>query len=380
MNAQAKKNFSKTQVTRKLAQLRYKETDKAPFSVIIESKNNNIHPMNIGKILAINNIEGIKQLSRKGANKVAVDFKNFSQANDFIDNETIFDENYLIYVPSRLVTCRGVISDVGSDVVDDDILNCESPIKIVSARRLNKRKVENGKVNYVPFASYLITFEGKTLPKYLGICYNKKEVKLYISPVIQCYNCLRYGHTKKLCRGKKRCRRCGENHEEAESEYDMQYAKCVFCKENNNHESTNRLCPEYSRQKAIREKMAVDNLSYFEAEQFFRSNNLNTRNVQAFPALPSQSSRHSRAEVVEAPHRRLLLKTPMKPYSNIVASPKKRKNPSSSGYDSEKHKMALTNYSPARAQSNGFMFQSENKINSDNRPSSYTREGNLRTK
>ncbi|KAK9871726.1 hypothetical protein WA026_014179 [Henosepilachna vigintioctopunctata] len=64
---------------------------------------------------------------------------------------------------SRLVTQRGVISYVVTDITDEEIINSDSPIKILGARRLNGRyygdaaqffETENSSSNRPDFNSY----------------------------------------------------------------------------------------------------------------------------------------------------------------------------------------------------------------------------------
>nr|XP_012153227.1 PREDICTED: uncharacterized protein LOC105664222 [Megachile rotundata] len=62
--------------------------------------------------------------------------------------------------------------------------------------RLNRRKYgENGKVEWVPSESVLITFEGGILPDFIKVygLYNMK-IEVYIEPIKVCYKCFRFGH------------------------------------------------------------------------------------------------------------------------------------------------------------------------------------------
>ncbi|KAL3276316.1 hypothetical protein HHI36_024331 [Cryptolaemus montrouzieri] len=61
------------------------------------------------------------------------------------------------------------------DIVDEDIENCQTGSKVVGARKLNRRKVVEGKVDYVPSGSYLITIEGRILPKTVSIYDTPRE-------------------------------------------------------------------------------------------------------------------------------------------------------------------------------------------------------------
>lgn len=65
-----------------------------------------------------------------------------------------------------------------------------------------------------------------------------------------------------LCRGKKRCRNCG--HVESVDHAGCNTV-CVHCK-SKDHVATSKECPEFGRQKKIKD-MSFENMSFFEAEE-----------------------------------------------------------------------------------------------------------------
>lgn len=73
-------------------------------------------------------------------------------------------------------------------------------------------------------------------------------VKSYIFPVVQCFKCLRYGHTKNQCSGKERCKRCGKDHVD-DGNYSSEL-KCANC--GTEHTATSKECESYLKQKYIR--------------------------------------------------------------------------------------------------------------------------------
>lgn len=112
------------------------------------------------------------------------------------------------------------------------------------------------------------------------------EVTPYVQQVLQCFQCLRYGHTAKACKSKPRCKYCGKycesttapNHDPQTCEFKVN-PSCLYCL--GDHEACNRLCPEYLRQKDIRLRMAFDNESFGEANKQcpvnYKSNNYSKR-------------------------------------------------------------------------------------------------------
>lgn len=179
------------------------------------------------------NIKGIKNISKKGKKRIAVEFDIPDRANSFLNNHPfIQDQDIDVFIPARMVCSRGVVKNVGSDITKEDFLNfAQSRVTILDARQLNRRVVRDDRISYEPSNTWVVTFKGKNLPDKIGLWGCIRHVSLYVGPVIQCYNCLRYGHTKTNCHSpleSKRCRNCGENHDEAICS-NSDKPKCIFC-------------------------------------------------------------------------------------------------------------------------------------------------------
>lgn len=341
----------------------YSIGDCGPFMVIVESKANdnigNMHPMNFGKELVRLKVPGVKDVNKKGKKRISVEFTNPLSANEFLSkNPFINDPNIDVFVPSRMVSSRGVIRDVGSDITEDDILNhSHSRIKIIGARQLNRRVTREGVTSYIPSNSWVLTFHGKILPEKIGIFGVIRHVNLYVGPVIQCYNCLRYGHTKVNCNSPKessKCRNCGEKHDESECP-NTSNPKCFFC--HGDHAATDRKCPEYSRQKQINNLIALENISYFEAMKLVPksyADNLPDKEAvnpvtrpSSFPPLVRQEKRYNSpqdATLISVQNRNSLLQ-PSHPRTSYSTQLKRRKLPQSPGYNREAHNNQLLHLS-----------------------------------
>ncbi|XP_060523210.1 uncharacterized protein LOC132700107 [Cylas formicarius] len=273
---------------------KYEITDQGPFMVILEgitSKVGTLHPMNFGKLLQAQKVQGILKISRKGANKIGLEFNTSESANKFLSNETYSTAGgYNKYIPQRLVTCRGLVRDIG-DLIDEDDFYSEAEakvnigrslkrVKIVNVRRLTKRVkcpgVLPGTFGFktVPSNDYIITFDGKTLPESISIYKNECSIEKYVSPVVLCMNCCRFGHWKNQCKSKGRCSFCAGDHPVFHCELKEQFYKKKPCPTDHlnhegSHQATDRSCPEMDRQKKINEAMAWYNLSFFEAAKLF---------------------------------------------------------------------------------------------------------------
>jgi len=359
----------------------YSLTDTGPFLVILEGGNKenlgNLHPMNLAKTIHQKNIQGVVNVSRKGKNRVGIEFTNATKANDFIKNQPFGNENWKAFIPQRLVSITGIIRDVGDKITEEDIhqhgvaqirtiLNKEHNVKILNVQRL-KRRVKDGNGSRLEFTNIMkITFEGKKLPQELNYFSVKREISPFINRVILCYKCCRFGHHKDQCRGKNRCLFCTEEHDfkTCPNKDNSANHKCVNCQER--HSASSKSCSEFLRQKALNELMARHNISFYEATQLIPKNKDPEKrnsdlmlNESAFPEL---SPVHIQARSQGTP------KTNRDPYPTYVNVTKKRRPsspPQTPGYNKEAHRECLfpsVNRIPIPSISSRDDYSSDNEI------------------
>ncbi|XP_060526289.1 uncharacterized protein LOC132701954 [Cylas formicarius] len=343
----------------------------------ITSQVGNIHPMNVGKILYRAGVQGITKINRKGANKIGIEFRTSEYANQFLSNESFSSaRGYNRYIPKRLVTCRGLIKDVGDQITEEDFYSeavtytgegsRARSIKILNVKKVLRRKkilAISGEtvMKTIPTNDYIVTFEGKSLPQTVNIFNNEREVEKYVNQFIMCVNCCRFGHVKNNCRGKPRCGFCTEDHLMFVSEKRGQAMKkmkcpadhlnnltktckipnceanpkpsCVNCK--GHHTATDWGCSEYKRQKQINETMSFYNLSFYEAAKL-HPRLINTN--QGFTRKPEDFSSLNKKTQNKTPH-------PTSPQScSLYTSVLKRKRPDTQfikGYDKVAHELTL---------------------------------------
>ncbi|KYN12063.1 hypothetical protein ALC57_15771 [Trachymyrmex cornetzi] len=83
--------------------------------------------------------------------------------------------------------------------------------KIIDFKRLNRRTVKDGIVEYTPSMTINLKFAGQVLPRYVYLYFDVHTVSPFIPRVKTCFSCFRNGHISKYCRGRPRCRLCGKN-------------------------------------------------------------------------------------------------------------------------------------------------------------------------
>ena len=106
--------------------------------------------------------------------------------------------------------------------------------------------------------TWILTFDQPTPPVILQAEYTRLQVRPYVRKPLRCFNCQRFGHQGKHCRGKTTCVNCGkaEKHERCTAE-----AWCSNCKESG-HNAASYDCPVYKKEKIILEKMAEHGGTY----------------------------------------------------------------------------------------------------------------------
>lgn len=280
----------------------YNNTNPGPFIVFVQPYNNEeakvpakLHPITFGKFLASHKVGGIKHINKKGRERLGITFNSYDNANHFVQHKVI-NTAFNCFIPKHLTSTQGVIRQVDPSLSIDEIINnIHSSCKVISARRLNRRVfvAESNTNSYMPTQSVVLTFAGRFLPRTVGLYYVSLDVKPYILPVLRCYNCLRFGHTAKLCKSKLRCPICTNEHKKEEC--NQTSGACIHC--SGPHSALDPTCPELKRQQRIKQIMATERLSFAEAASLMPKNtqvntteDKTTNNLispQSFPAIRS---------------------------------------------------------------------------------------------
>lgn len=304
------KKVSDNDIFKNKYDLKYVHLYDKPYYVYIQHKDKNIgnlHPMAIGKVLYENiNLPKatIEDISKMGSNRIKVILKTISDINNLIANPVLNEQGYIIYVPRHLTQCRGVIRGVYSQLSEDYLLrNMESKSIVKHCKRMQRKIINNeGQVEIRPTETVVVTFEGNKLPSHIYINSVRCQVEPYIANVVQCYNCLRFGHVSDQCKSKgKTCRNCATIHE---GECEIEKISCLHCK-SSLHNSLDKKCPSYTKQREIKKIMAIKNLSFRDAKkivdsptvaQIMSTNNnfsvlQNLNDEIEFPSLPLRKNR-----------------------------------------------------------------------------------------
>ncbi|KAG5865149.1 hypothetical protein JTB14_002733 [Gonioctena quinquepunctata] len=321
-----------------------KNYDEGNIYVFIEKTNEDqigkLHPMCVGHILhKVLNVKGVIQISKAGSNRVKVQLDSISEANKLVENKALEKENMKAFIPNHLLTRKGLIFGIDTSFDEKYIMdNINADANIVEVSRMKRRIDVEGQSILVPRQIVILTFEGTILPKFININSVYCEIEPYVSKVVQCYKCLRYGHVSKQCRSKNTlCQNCAQQKDENHvCDHDKRH--CLYC-ETSDHNTTSNKCPHFLKQKSIKKYMAHTNSTFTDAKNIVENSYANVITSKRFnliqdvsnydnqfPSLPSTSgnlrnsntigisrpsgSRHGAVHTVPQPSKKRKIRTP----------------------------------------------------------------------
>ena len=254
---------------------------------------NKVNPVTIAK--SINKCIGNSEVQIKPVKTgILVTCRNVKQKRSLFNIDKI--GNIPVKAQEIQNHVRGVIYGVPVEMNDEEIKNELKSQKVVEAKRMKKKTTpkkttqENpgtDQTKYIPLRCVILSFDRKSLPEVVTMCYQSFQVKQYIPPVIRCYRCQNFGHNITQCRGNTRCVRCGGKHSFQECEQ-KDSPKCMRC--GGNHSAAYAGCTEAKKAKQIQKIKIEQNLSYAQATKAWTAKKSNT--VSATQAPPTEPQPH----------------------------------------------------------------------------------------
>ena len=128
---------------------------------------------------------------------------------------------------------------------------------------------------FINTPAIILKFSDNILPDQITIGPFRMRVKEYEATPRICKNCLRYGHTKKVCKKERLCFKCSLPHMELDDNVCTNASKCFHC--SGDHWAFNKNCPEYIFQKEVCNKAYIEKTSIRQAKILLnRSNTTNS--------------------------------------------------------------------------------------------------------
>lgn len=192
-------------------------------------------------------------------------------------------------------TTKGVIHRIDIQISNEEISEVLKDQNVIHAKRFMKKI--NGEI--VPTPSVLITFKGKNKPETVNFLYEIRRVDNFSPPVPRCHKCQLFGHMKDNCKGKRRCVRCGGEHEFDECTQ-KDNRKCFRCGEQ--HSAAYQGCKIYIEAKQIQKVKLNENLTYAQATRMYRSKKNENVEVASINKTTSSSDRPTKENSQKKPN------------------------------------------------------------------------------
>lgn len=272
----------------------YNQHDVSPFRVIVQLMDDNkgelrINKLTLGRLVSKqkdykNSIYNMRALGR---NKILVFLKDYQTANKLQSDPLLKKNNYKAYIPRSFVSVSGVVAGVPIDMEPEEIReNISSEYQILAINRLHR--YEAGAK--IPTHRISIVFRASKLPTEVRLFCCINTVRPFVNKPVLCLNCLRYNHKTENCRSKKRCENCSLQHDETQTGDCQNKMKCLYCRSEGDHKTSDQNCPERIRQKNIKNIMAKTTLTYIEAKEqnptFTQNRYEILENADEFPVIP----------------------------------------------------------------------------------------------
>lgn len=132
-------------------------------------------------------------------------------------------------IPSMYLRHEAKIRGVPYHFTNEELARYFAHAGVVSARRqLTVKRLHDGSFEEYPRSSVVLAFKpDATLPRMLELGPDRFIVEEYIEAPMQCFKCLRFGHTARNCVSVSRCKNCGARY--CQEECERKTPLCANC-------------------------------------------------------------------------------------------------------------------------------------------------------
>ena len=218
-----------------------------------------INPLKITK--ALHEAVGTVRVTPLRGGSLIIECSNITQRDKLLGVNEMEGKKIKCIEWERKKLQLGVVTGVSTDLSCEDILRNVSGANVVKCRRLMYTREQVKKESL----SILLFFDEKVLPIRIRVGYMSFQVRPYIPPPLQCFQCQKFGHVAAICRGKKRCGKCGgEDHEYGQCQEGVS-VKCCNC--GGSHSAAYKGCQAHNRAAEVQRVKVEEKLTYAEAIQ-----------------------------------------------------------------------------------------------------------------
>ena len=242
-----------------------------PRFIVLESPHPTAPLSKISPFTVAKAIQGkfgtIKKITKMKSGSLLIEASRASQAQQILATTELSGLAVTATAHRTLNSSKGVIKDYHKDLFfmsDEDILNELSDQGVTDVSRFFlKKDSQTIKTN-----TLFITFNTPTAPKELKIGYYNVKVQMYVPNPLRCFNCQKFGHSKKFCKNPLACWKCGSEGHDG-SECTAETTCCLNCK--GDHCASSKACPIWIQEKDIQRIKTERGLSYGDARRLVTS-------------------------------------------------------------------------------------------------------------
>ena len=189
----------------------------------------------------------VKQVKKLKDGSLLIEVTKNIQSRLLLETQTFLGIEVDAEAHRSLNISKGVIRDYHQDLRDmteEEIKNELSSQGVTQVSRfILKKEGKEIKTN-----TLFITFDRHTPPEKLKIGYYIVNVQPYIPNPLRCFQCQKFGHSKKWCKNNQACWKCGSEGHDG-SECTSETTCCLNCK--GDHYASSKSCPIWIQEKEI---------------------------------------------------------------------------------------------------------------------------------
>lgn len=117
-------------------------------------------------------------------------------------------------IPSWYVKNVGKITGIPFRYTNNQLLDCFAEAGVIHVRRqITYMRLDDGLTTVTPEDCIILAFRpDMEMPETIALGFDVFPIMPYIQAPIQCYHCMRFGHTAAICRAPRRCKVCAGPH------------------------------------------------------------------------------------------------------------------------------------------------------------------------
>lgn len=236
----------------------YVDNDRKEYTILLSSSNDKNTKMDILKVNnVLKNTSGVIYVKQVGPALVKVFFGNKSDANTFLLNKKALEKlEWVARIPYNNLESLGIIR-APVDISEEDLLeNLKTSADIIGVKRFNRKTSDD---SWVPTPTVLLTFLSSSAPDHVTFDHIWFDVKQYVKPLLQCFTCYKFGHSRGSCKSRQICSICSLNHFYKDCD-NRNNVKCVNCA--GAHTAVSALCPQKAAKVAEIKDKIKGNVTY----------------------------------------------------------------------------------------------------------------------